>query len=669
MIERVVGNYRIVELLGEGGMGTVYKAVDLMLEREVAIKAIRPELTREAEIVERFRAEAKMLARISHPAIATIYSFFLDGGDLFLAMEFVRGVSLSRLLQRDGPMPWEQAVPLLAGALDGIEQAHRAGIVHRDLKPDNLMITASGAVKVMDFGIARVIGSGRLTRTGLLIGTLRYMAPEQIRGEEVDRRTDVYALGVVLYEMVTGRVPFDGSSDYAVLKAQIEEIPAPPSVALPALPAWLDQAILKALAKEPDQRFQTVDELRLFLLGQGLPLGAAGPAMVVSVGDQPTLVRAPTPGPVPAAVLPAVLPAPLPAGIAEALAPTTFRPASRPSAAPPSAVAPDGRAAAASSYREVGGAPPGRFSRPLAAAMFLLVVVVAAAAIYRLRIPAVPAPAPLSPPPAPPSISAGAAAAGSAAGAGSLPAGAAAPGTAGAAAPGTAGLSALGPANGAQQSRTSSGGAARADTAGSDGAAAAARSARRKAAAAGGAGGAAGAAGAAGASDDTEGQDQPAVEAAPGTGGDSGSSAADDAERFGGLPAGELRRLAVELQRESEYLRNVYGVALEQKVRAGGHPTDDEERLADELKELQGAAESFSQPFQNGLFARTRARLGRITRGEDERSRVVRLGRALAGSGKKVDDLMRQTMPEGAVHRLWILIRRQTLRVAEICGD
>ncbi|HEX6863410.1 MAG TPA: serine/threonine-protein kinase, partial [Thermoanaerobaculia bacterium] len=196
MIDRVLGNsYRIVEKVGEGGMGAVYRAVDLMLDRDVAIKAIRPELAREPEIVERFRSEARLLARVSHPAIATIYSFFQDGDDLFLAMEFVRGRSLSRVLESEGALPWDQAVRLLSAAMEGIEVAHRAGIIHRDLKPDNLMIGEAGNVKVMDFGIARAAGSGHLTRTGLLVGTLRYMAPEQIQGEEADHRVDIYALG------------------------------------------------------------------------------------------------------------------------------------------------------------------------------------------------------------------------------------------------------------------------------------------------------------------------------------------------------------------------------------------------------------------------------------------------------------------------------------------
>ncbi|HEY4564584.1 MAG TPA: protein kinase, partial [Thermoanaerobaculia bacterium] len=290
MVGKVVGSYRIVEKIGEGGMGAVYRAVDEMLEREVAIKAIRPELAREPEIVERFRAEAKILARIHHPAIATIYSFFHDGGELFLVMEYVFGRPLSAVLTDGGALPWRRAVALLSSCLDGIEQAHRAGIIHRDLKPDNLMLTPADTLKVMDFGIARMPGSDHLTRTGLLIGTLRYVAPEQIRGEEVDRRTDVYALGVVLYQMLTGRVPFDGPTDFLILKAQLEDLPAPPSAAAPDVPAWLDRIVLKALAKAPADRFQTVEELRLHLAGQGsLPLSQE------ETRDLPTLVLPPRP--------------------------------------------------------------------------------------------------------------------------------------------------------------------------------------------------------------------------------------------------------------------------------------------------------------------------------------------------------------------------------------
>jgi serine/threonine protein kinase len=337
MIDRIVGsNYRIVEKIGEGGMGAVYRAVDQMLERDVALKAIRPELSREPEIIERFRAEARTLARITHPAIATIYSFFYEGEELFLAMEFVRGRPLSRVLTNDGPIPWERTVALLGTAMDGIQVAHDAGIVHRDLKPENLMVTEAGTLKVMDFGIARVMGSGHLTRTGLLVGTLRYMSPEQIRGEEVDGRTDVYALGAVLYEMLTGRPPFEGSSDWAILRAQIEDSPRPPSDQIPLLPWWIDRAVLKALAKEPAERFQTVEEMRRTLIRQGETTpGRPMPVAAESIEELPTMVTPPHSSALPAATapltqraavpLPAV-PPPLPAAALPGPPPSSYRP-------------------------------------------------------------------------------------------------------------------------------------------------------------------------------------------------------------------------------------------------------------------------------------------------------------------------------------------------------
>src|SRR5215210_4354831 len=324
MIDRVLGNsYRIVEKVGEGGMGAVYRAVDLMLDRDVAIKAIRPELAREPEIVERFRSEARLLARVSHPAIATIYSFFQDGDDLFLAMEYVRGRSLSRVLESEGALPWDRVVRLLSSAMEGIEAAHRAGIIHRDLKPDNLMITeASGGttVKVMDFGIARVAGSGHLTRTGLLVGTLRYMAPEQIQGEEADHRVDVYALGAVLYQMLTGRPPFEGKSDYAIIKAFFVMIRPPPSAVVPDLPGWLDRAVLRALAKKPAGRFQSMDEMGRFLVTRGGTVSSGDVTRVTGtrpegIAELPTIVTPPR-----AAAVPSIPTAP------SAVPPSSYRP-------------------------------------------------------------------------------------------------------------------------------------------------------------------------------------------------------------------------------------------------------------------------------------------------------------------------------------------------------
>jgi serine/threonine-protein kinase len=349
MIGRVVGNYRIAEKIGEGGMGAVYRAVDIMLDREVALKAIRPELSREPQIVERFRAEARTLARVSHPAIANVYTFFLEGEELFLALEFLRGRTLSRVIETGGAIPWQRAVQLLASAMEGIEQAHRCGIVHRDLKPDNLMLTEAGTLKVMDFGIARVLGTGHLTRTGLLVGTLRYMSPEQIRGEEVDGRADVYALGAVLYEMLTGRTPFEGTSDWAILRAQMEEIPRPPGEQVPLLPWWLDRAVLKALAKHPAERFQSVEEMRLCLLRQGETqpsARSADAAAISSIADLPTLVTPPGSRPalssfVPPPTLPSMVTPPVNAGNAgNAGGHTTAASAPPPLVTPPLGVTP-----------------------------------------------------------------------------------------------------------------------------------------------------------------------------------------------------------------------------------------------------------------------------------------------------------------------------------------
>jgi eukaryotic-like serine/threonine-protein kinase len=281
MIGNVVGSYKITEKIGEGGMGAVFKGIDMMLEREVAIKMLRPELASQPEIVERFRSEAVTLAKLNHPNIATLFSFLRQGEDFFMVMEFVRGQTLDSLLRRHGAMPCDKAIGLFCQALEGIHHAHRMGIIHRDIKPANMMLTESGTLKVMDFGIARVLGASRMTRQGNIVGTIAYMSPEQVRGQETDARSDIYSLGILLYEMVTGHVPFSSDSEYDLMRMQIESAPQPPRVYSALIPPPVERAIMRALAKRPDARFQDASEFRQLLAGA--TAGATPP-----VSPQPT---------------------------------------------------------------------------------------------------------------------------------------------------------------------------------------------------------------------------------------------------------------------------------------------------------------------------------------------------------------------------------------------
>jgi predicted Ser/Thr protein kinase len=301
MIGTVIGSYRVVEKLGEGGMGTVYRAIDDMLEREVAIKLLRPELAGQPEIAERFRTEAVILAKLNHPNIATLYGLVREQGGLFMAMEFVHGETLDHLLARTGKLPADHAVSWCCQVLDAVEYAHRLGVVHRDLKPANLMVTEAGVIKVMDFGIARVLGTGRQTRSGHVIGTAAYMSPEQIRGQEVDGRSDIYALAIVLYELLTGRVPFVAEDEFSVMTAQVKDPPLPPRTLEPTIPEWLDAAIVRALAKPPAERFQTAAEFRGALetgLRSARPaVEAAGPVSIPPARTHPPTPAAPLPSP------------------------------------------------------------------------------------------------------------------------------------------------------------------------------------------------------------------------------------------------------------------------------------------------------------------------------------------------------------------------------------
>jgi eukaryotic-like serine/threonine-protein kinase len=252
-----IGPYQIRELIGEGGVGRVHAAFDTVLEREVAIKSLRPELLNDKGFLERFRSEATHLARLNHPNITTLHALFSEGRNLYMVMERVRGQSLDELLRaRSARLGVKDSLALFAQVAEGLAYAHSMGVVHRDIKPANLMITDSGLVKIMDFGIARARGSQRLTRDGSMVGTLPYMAPEQLRGEPGDERSDLYSLAIVLYEMLAGHVPFAAATDYALMQAQIHA--RPPRLRLPDLSADIQFALLQALAKKPERRFESV---------------------------------------------------------------------------------------------------------------------------------------------------------------------------------------------------------------------------------------------------------------------------------------------------------------------------------------------------------------------------------------------------------------------------
>lgn len=256
MTGRVIGNYRIIDKLGEGGMGKVYRAIDVMVEREVAMKAVKSELASKPEALERFRAEATLLAKLNHPAIAQLYTFFRDGDDFYMVMEYAPGQTLERLIQEQGAIPWAKALDIAARVLAGIGHAHRLNILHRDLKPANIIVSPTGEVKVTDFGIAQALGASRTTREGRIIGTLEYIAPERVAGKPADARSDLYSMGIVLFEMLTGTLPFQSDSEFDLMLAQVQHPVPKPRDRIQGLPPEVEEIVLKALEKDPERRYQ-----------------------------------------------------------------------------------------------------------------------------------------------------------------------------------------------------------------------------------------------------------------------------------------------------------------------------------------------------------------------------------------------------------------------------
>jgi serine/threonine-protein kinase len=395
----IAGRYRVLAKLGEGGMGAVFRAEQISLKRTVAVKLLRPDVSAAPAVLRRFNAEAELVARLSHPNTVNIYDFGQDSdGTLFIAMELIDGRSLRQVIQRDAPIPLPRALAIAAQIAASLVDAHAHAIIHRDLKPDNVMLQDRGrerdVVRVLDFGIAKLRDDTRathaaMTQQGDMLGTPQYMAPEQIRAEPIDGRTDVYALGCLLYEMVTARLPHEAETVLAMLSKHLVEPAVPPSQRRPDLgiPAAVDALILGAMAKDPRARPQTMEAL-----------GEQIAALRQRLGAEPTAPQAP------AMAAPAAHPdAPYPEA---GSAPVAYAPPSMPSPTPPPGTMPGAPLAAAYTPWPPGPAPgmgsaalpPAAGARRKAAIIAVAGVIAAGAGIGALvlanRGPAVVAPTP-----------------------------------------------------------------------------------------------------------------------------------------------------------------------------------------------------------------------------------------------------------------------------------
>ena len=349
-----IGDYEILGLLGAGGMGEVYKVRNIISDRVEAMKVLLPNLEADAELLDRFQREIKVQASLEHPNIAVLRTAQRLGNQILMIMEYVEGASIESVLA-GGPLPVEKAVDYTAQVLAALDYAHQRGVIHRDIKPANMMLTPGGTVKLMDFGIARLLADERLTQTGRTVGSLYYMSPEQIRGDaDIDARADLYSLGVALYQMVTGKRPFEGDSAYSVMSAHLQQMPVPPIQMDPRVPTALNEIILMAIAKEPAKRFQSAGAMRSALL-QGVKAPAPGLAprpapprrrwLYVTLGSVGTLavlvlvaIQLPrwrgtgAAAPPSSTIQPAAAPAPAPAPAPEADVAPAVRPSNRPPA-------------------------------------------------------------------------------------------------------------------------------------------------------------------------------------------------------------------------------------------------------------------------------------------------------------------------------------------------
>lgn len=284
-----LAGYEIQGTIGEGGMGIVYRALDTTLDRILAVKVIRRE-SLGAEAKERFLREARACSRINHPNIVTVYAAGEEDGCPYLAMEFLEGKTLHEIID-EGPVPWKQAVPWIADILDALERLHGEGIVHRDLKPENIIVTTDGVVKLMDFGIARLTSSETITREDTTIGTVFYMSPEQVTGQKADPRSDIFSIGVMLYQMLTGVLPFAGEHPMAVLYSITNESPTSIAELAPDVPEELITAINRAIEKDPVDRFPDAGSMRDALTELVTPAELAAARVVPAARGQTRLTK------------------------------------------------------------------------------------------------------------------------------------------------------------------------------------------------------------------------------------------------------------------------------------------------------------------------------------------------------------------------------------------
>jgi len=256
-----IGDYQVLDELGSGGMGRVWRVRNVISDRIEAMKVLLPDLAGRQELAARFLREIKLMASLNHPNIAQLRTAFTADNQLYMVMEYVEGKTMAQKLER-GPIPVPDALNYIGQVLGAVSYAHQQHVIHRDIKPANMMLTPQGVIKLMDFGIARAGEDRSLTMTGTTMGSLSYMSPEQVKGEPTDGRSDLYSVGVSLYEFVTGRQPFVATSDYSIMAAHVREAPKPPIELHPGLPSTLNDIILMAIAKDPAQRFQTADAFR-----------------------------------------------------------------------------------------------------------------------------------------------------------------------------------------------------------------------------------------------------------------------------------------------------------------------------------------------------------------------------------------------------------------------